>query len=419
MNNTKAKVCIISDSFIPKKISAAGMIYNLSRAFVKRNIDVICVFGSSKSENWEFNNNNIENYNLEKINIISSDFLSSFREGSYFLRFIFEVVLSFTLSLKILKYRNILKEVDLIIWYSPSAFLWLPCFILKKVANTNIYLILRDIFPDWLVNIGLVKNKILIQFLRLLTSPQLKIPNFIGCESKNDTEIIRKKYNRKNVETLYNWPSLNEDKNNIPFKYLKMLDIYKNGSIKNLNFLRGIYTGNSSISHDFQRGINFLSSYYKVKRKSDLTINQFSSIDNLTISKQYYSKNFVKKKWDMVPDYILPRFFNLSDFGIVSLNTKHLTNNLPGKFISYIQFGLPVLCFANKKSELSKIIIKNNCGCVIDLDDDEQINFDKISKFLNNLKINKKVQSSNAKKLFDELFSVDKAVSILIQKLQV
>ena len=121
----------------------------------------------------------------------------------------------------------------------------------------------------------------------------------------------------------------------------------------------------------------------------------------------------------MVPDYILPRFFNLSDFGIVSLNTKHLTNNLPGKFISYIQFGLPVLCFANKKSELSKIIIKNNCGCVIDLDDDEQINFDKISKFLNNLKINQKVQSSNAKKLFDELFSVDKAVSILIQKLQV
>lgn len=417
MKSTKSKICIVSDSFIPKKISAAGMLYNLSRAFVKKDIEVVCIFGSSDSENWKINNNNIENYDLEKINVISSNLLSSLREGSYFSRFIFEVFLSFSLSLKILKYRNLLKDVDLIIWYSPSAFLWLPCFILKKLAKTNIYLILRDVFPDWLVNIGLIKNKILIQFLRLLTFPQFKIPSFIGCESRTDTEIIRQKYNRKNVETLYNWPSLNEGKNNIPSKYFKMLDTYKKESIKNLNFLKCIYTGNSSISHDFQRGISFLSAYYKVKRKSDLIINQFSSIDNLTFSKQSYSKNLIKKKWDMVPDYILPKIFNFSDFGIVSLNTKHLTNNLPGKFISYIQFGLPVLCFANKQSELSEIIIKNNCGCVIDLDDDIEINFNKISKFLNNFNNNKNVQRKNAKKLFAELFSVDKAMSILVQKL--
>lgn len=417
MNKTNRKICIISDSFIPKKISAAGMLYNLSRAFVKRDIDVICIFGSSNSENWKINDNNIENYNLEKIKIISTNFLNSLREGSYLSRFIFEVFLSFSLSLKILKYRNLLKDVDLIIWYSPSAFLWLPCLILKKLSKANIYLILRDIFPDWLINIGLVKNKFIIQFLRLLTFPQLKIPNVIGCESKSDTEIIRQKYDRKNVETLYNWPSLTEEKKKIPSKYLKILDTYKNCPTKKLNILKGIYTGNNSISHDFQRGVNFLSAYYKTKGKKNLIINQFSSIDDLTISKKYYSRYFIKKKWEMVPDYILPNFFKLSDFGIVSLNTKHLTNNLPGKFISYIQFGLPVLCFANKKSELSEIIIKNKCGCVIDLNDEQEVNFKKLSKFIENLKIIKNNQGNNSKKLFNKFFSVNKAVSSLIQKL--
>ena len=48
--NKILKVCVLSDSFIPKKISAAGMLYNLSREFIKRYIEVICLFGSDKDE---------------------------------------------------------------------------------------------------------------------------------------------------------------------------------------------------------------------------------------------------------------------------------------------------------------------------------------------------------------------------------
>jgi hypothetical protein len=186
------KVCIISDCFVPKKNSAAGMIYNLSRGLVEKNIEVICVFGSSKSENWQINNNKLENHNLENIKIISSNFLCNLRDGSYYSRFLFEIGLSFSLCLKIIKYRKLFSNVDLIIWYSPSAFLWLPAFFLKKIIKAPLYLILRDIFPDWLMNIGLVKNKILIKFLQLTTLPGFIIPDTIGCESIKDTRTIKK-----------------------------------------------------------------------------------------------------------------------------------------------------------------------------------------------------------------------------------
>ena len=47
-HNKYLKVCIISDCFIPRKISAAGMLYNLSNALAQKNIEVICLFGSVK-----------------------------------------------------------------------------------------------------------------------------------------------------------------------------------------------------------------------------------------------------------------------------------------------------------------------------------------------------------------------------------
>ena len=40
-HNKYLKVCIISDCFIPRKISAAGMLYNLSNALAQKNIEVI------------------------------------------------------------------------------------------------------------------------------------------------------------------------------------------------------------------------------------------------------------------------------------------------------------------------------------------------------------------------------------------
>ena len=91
--NKILKVCVLSDSFIPKKISAAGMLYNLSREFVKRDIEVICIFGSDKDDKWQIQNNKFNNYNLEKLKIISSDCMSNFRYKNNYFRFIFELLL--------------------------------------------------------------------------------------------------------------------------------------------------------------------------------------------------------------------------------------------------------------------------------------------------------------------------------------
>ena len=34
------------------------------------------------------------------------------------------------------------------------------------------YYILRDIFPDWLIDLGIIKNKVIVSLLKLITYPQ-------------------------------------------------------------------------------------------------------------------------------------------------------------------------------------------------------------------------------------------------------
>lgn len=410
--NKILKVCILSDSFVPKKISAAGMLYNLSREFVKRDIEVICVFGADKNEKWKIENNKLNNYNLEKLKIISSSFLSNFRYRNNYLRFIFELSLAVSLSVKIFRYKKLLRNIDLIVWYSPSAFLWLPALILKKTTGSYLYLILRDIFPDWLINIGILKNSLIINLLKLLTYPQFKIPDIIGCESIKDVDFIKKKVENKKVEILYNWPSICSSLVAVENqKELKFIDFStKHRSDKKLF---SVYTGNDSMSHDLNSSLAFLRNFFANNEvQNELFFNRFTS--NFITSKQ--SKNFVEKKWDMVSENLLPYIYKHVDFGVVSLNVNHQTNNLPGKFVSYIQFGLPILCFASLRSELAKMVLSSHCGCVIDISCTKEDNSEILLKFFKDFNINKKKYSENSFNLFSDYFSLDKVVKQLINR---
>ena len=89
------KVCIISDAYLPLKISAAGMIYNLSKNISDSGVEVTCVFSGEKpDENFDYDINNLK--------FITTNILKSFRSKSLIHRFIFEITIAVTLSIKCL-----------------------------------------------------------------------------------------------------------------------------------------------------------------------------------------------------------------------------------------------------------------------------------------------------------------------------
>ena len=98
--------------------------------------------------------------------------------------------------------------------------------------------------------------------------------------------------------------------------------------------------------------------------------------------------------------------------GLVILDRRHRTHNIPGKFLSYLHAGLPIFAIVNKDNDLISMINKNNLGFASSNFD---INF--LKKKL--IDISKKlVSDKNFKrrnqKIANDLFNVKKAANQII-----
>ena len=392
----KKSICIISDCFVPTRNSAAGMIYNLSKSILDDGAHITCIHSGHDPKR---NNSIFKNYDIRKINFITTNLFNSFRNKNIFFRFFFEVSLALLLSFKVIRFHSDLKNSDLIIWYGPSAFLWLPTLILKKISNAPVYYILRDIFPDWLKSIGLIKSQLLFNILNFLTYPQYFIPNRIGVESKENIKFIRPKLSKGIfLEVLYNWPSISFQEVGVSelVKNLNEDKVIRNRSTKKI---KAIYSGNFGNAQDAKNVLKFLK---KINDNNFMEIFYYSKNEYLDLT----SINFLFVK-ETVPEHNLPNLFKMSDCGIVSLNRNLSSNNIPGKFVSYTQFGLPILCFSNKNSTISKLIIKNKCGIVVDVKDNFDLNIQKIRDFCKIIKNKKNIYSTNSKLLHVKLFDIN------------
>jgi glycosyltransferase involved in cell wall biosynthesis len=59
--------------------------------------------------------------------------------------------------------------------------------------------------------------------------------------------------------------------------------------------------------------------------------------------------------------------------GIVALDVRHKTHNVPGKFLSYMQAGLPVLARLNPGIDLAELIEREQLGSVYFGDEPEEV----------------------------------------------
>lgn len=388
---TKKNVYLISDSFIPQRISSAGMIYNLSRELIKNNFEVTCVFSGIVDENL------IKNYDLYGINKITTNFLSRLRNKSLFERFVFEVSTAFILAIKCFFYRK--KNIDLVIWYGPSVFLWIVVKSLTLFRKVPVYYILRDIFPDWLIHLRIIKNPILIFFLEILCKFQYTVSDVVGVETiENVNYLLEKRHNIKRIEVFPNWPNIAIPKNiSIDIKWEKKFEKFIIQSEID-NSLKCLYVGNLSVAHDYESLIEFFDNDFEM-----CSIN-IGILSKPAVLKNIKNKFLKQHKWDLVENYQLPHIFSKIDCGIVTLNRYAIIDNIPGKFVSYTQYSLPIICFANKNSALAKLITKYDCGVVIDVSLNHSENWIKFLNFVNSFKKNKMYLSKNSSKLFKENF---------------
>ena len=101
--------------------------------------------------------------------------------------------------------------------------------------------------------------------------------------------------------------------------------------------------------------------------------------------------------------------------GIVILDRRHKTHNIPGKFLSYLHAGLPIFALVNPKNDLISIINNYELGFASSSYDIKFLK-QQIINLSKKINLKSRIKERN-KKIAKDLFSVSNAANQIIKQL--
>lgn len=307
---------------------------------------------------------------------------------------------------KYLKKYFIQNHHDLIIYYSPSIFWGNLVFRLKNLWKVPSYLILRDFFPQWIIDNGMIREKSLIAFfLKYYEKLNYKAADQIGIQSPANIEWFSNKFPEfKNIELLYNWatdsPVLNKN-----YFYRKKLNL--EGKIV------FFYGGNIGKAQDM---MNIVRLAEKMKTHTDVVFLLVGAGDEVELVKM--SIQDLELNNMILLDPVSQEEFKLMlaefDIGLFTLHFGHKTHNFPGKILGYMVQEKPILGAINPGNDLKNILEDSKSGLVTIAGDIEKL-------YKNALVLlddkTRKQMGRNANLLLKSKFSVDNAVETVLKVL--
>lgn len=259
--------------------------------------------------------------------------------------------------------RHLISDpADLIIFYAPTIF-WSPLVKrLKSLWNCPAYLILRDIFPQWAVDIGILRRGLVWRYLRKQEMSQYAVADVIAVQSKGDLQYFAANFpeRRFKLEVLRNWAA--------PPEIIRPSEKFRT----RLN-LRGktifIYGGNMGVAQDMDNLLRLADNVAGDPRIHFLFVGEGSEVSRMKNS----IAGGVAPNITILPPLGQRDFLSLvseCDAGLISLDRRLKTQNVPGKLLSYLQSSLPTLASVNPGSELFELLQESGAGfCFLNGDD--------------------------------------------------
>jgi len=376
------KLAIIVDSYPPIKSSAAIMMSDLSKGLEALGVEVNifsphCLKGKPSFIEAD---NSISVFRLK---------VPQIKDVGYIRRTLAELIMPFKMIYEIKKHQFVVNGYDGIVWYSPSIFHGVFVNYLKKKNNDcDAYLIIRDIFPEWAYDVGLIKSRIVFNFFAIFAKYQYSLANNIAVQSEGNLSYFTP---YSNTSVLDNWyPHSTKTKCPINLQETKLA-----------NKKIFIYSGNMGIAQNLLPFIDVIEMYSSSdigflfigpggqKQKIEQMINE-KSLENVLVL-------------DEIEPNEISSLYRQCHVGIVSLDLRHKSHNIPGKFLGYLEAGLAILAKVNKKNDIANIIKQYEVGLVCNSDNPEEI-YIKSQKILEN---DVRSYKQKAQALFNEKYTTD------------
>ncbi|HIP14801.1 MAG TPA: glycosyltransferase WbuB [Sulfurimonas autotrophica] len=383
------KICLIIDDYLPSSIKVgAKMMHELACELEQQGHQVTVVTPAP------FIEESIKIETLDNITIcrFKSLKIKSINKVS---RTISETLLSFYAWTRLKKYFQQNRH-DLIIYYSPTVFWGSLVSKLKRLWGAKSYLVLRDFFPQWAIDQGLItKGSPIEKYFRFFEKKSYDVADTIGIMSKKNLEIFKKNYGKhSNIEVLHNWAK------NIP---LSSTSTYYRDKLNLHGKVVYFYGGNIGFAQDMMNIVRLANNMKNDEKAFFILVGSGDEV------------NIVEKaiiKYDLKNMLLLPAISQdefkimLSEFdvGLFTLDSQHTTHNFPGKLLGYMVEGLPILGSINEGNDLKEILDEYEAG-LTSINPDDTLFYENAKKFLN-ADYRKEVGKINGRKLLIEKFSV-------------
>jgi len=390
------KILLIADNYLPSKLSSAILMSNLAHELSGSGNDVtVLVPDSDLKESFL-----IEREGEFQVVRVKS---APIRGVSHFVRAINESMLP------ILIWRNarvFLSQysAELIIFYSPSIFLGRLVGRLKKRWSCPTYLIIRDIFPQWALDAGVLKKGLAYHYFRKIELYQYKIADYIGVQSKANLDYFDNLPIELNKEpdVLHNWMVTDG---------LEVLCTEFRSKYGLKNKIIFFYGGNIGVAQDIDNLLKLAVSMISKESIHFLLIGEGSRFAYL---KRRISE-LQLKNISLYQSISQEEYFGIVkeiDVGLISLDRKLTTHNIPGKALGYMYMQKPVLASVNKGNDLEKLLIQSGAGLVSVNGDDNQL-LENAHKLANSRELRENMGKAS-RELLEVQFSVVKAASIIL-----
>jgi len=301
------------------------------------------------------------------------------------------------------------QKFDGVVYYSPSIFFGYLAYKIKTACQCHAYLILRDMFPQWAIDEGLIKQGSLVEkYFRFFERLNYSSADCIGLMSPKNLQRFEKfNGNQYNTEVLYNWA----DKDAFPEKkHIYGLREKFNLSDKVIFF----YGGNIGHAQDMSNLLRLAEAMMPIASAHFIFLGQGDEV-NLV-------KNTIKDKalincsyLPSVPQQDYKLILNEIDIGLFSLSAKHTAHNFPGKLLGYMVHSLPILGSVNQGNDLIDVIHDAKAGFIFNNGDDNAF-YESAKELAKNFLLRRQA-GKNANQLLFEQFSVHSAASQVLTSL--
>ncbi len=269
------------------------------------------------------------------------------------------------------KYKKAIKKYckkehfDLILYATPPITLYNAIKYAKKKFKAKSALLLKDIFPQNAVDIGLLSYKgikgIITRYFRHIEKKYYAISDIIGCMSnanvkfllENNPEVDSRKVfispNSVDISRICE-PLSVEQKRDLRVKY----NIPKEKRVF-------IYGGNLGKPQDVSFIVECIKACKSIKNAFFIVCG---SGGEYSIIKEFYDNENPKNLLliNGLPQEEYNRLVAVCDIGLIFLDHRFTIPNYPSRLLSYMQCGIPVLACTDNATDIGDDIVTGKFG---------------------------------------------------------